>query len=597
MSGLKDLRNLISNSINLDKIAFKARPFLMISAMLTAIVTGITIFAQYGFQGLLVNKLVATGTGNTDNLAFFAIALILLQALPSLTSILENYHSKMMWLSLTNVITVKILEKKSALNISEHEDPELKDIIQRVDENGDWRMVTAIDRQFWILKELIALSISIGLLFLTYPIFFLIVVMATIPDLIVEIKYAKDVWGMWGAKAETRRKYFDTQNHFQKVSGVTELKLYQNTGHFINIIKNLYQDFLNEEKGHEDKKVKLKFLTIILAQLGLGIIIYFLLRDIFSGAIMAGNAIFVLGAIFTFRSSINSLFSMLSRQYQDNLFVNDYFTLMRRESPMIYKNPGIVLPRDTNPKIEFKNVSFKYPKSSVLTLDKINITINPGDKIALIGINGAGKTTLIKLLCRFYDPTEGQILINGHDLKDINLESWYSILGVLFQDYGRYNLLTSETIALGNTKKDQDKNLVKQAARNSDAYEFIEKWPEQYEQQLGVGFTGAVEPSVGQWQKLALARSYYRDPSIFILDEPTASIDAGAELKIFENLEKLSRDKTVILISHRFSTVRNADKIIVLKDKAILEQGTHEELLKMGGEYARLFNAQKEKYD
>lgn len=420
--------------------------------------------------------------------------------------------------------------------------------------------------------------------------------MTTLPDLLTEIKYAKDVWGMWGAKAEVRRRYFDVQKHFQSTSGVTEIKLFQTSNYFINIVKNLYDTFLKEEERHENTKLRLKFITIFIAQIGLGTIIYFLISDIFNAKIMPGNAVFILGAIFTFRSSINSLFSMMSRQYQDDLFVNDFFQLMNHKSPMVFQDPGFILAKNKTPKIEFKNVSFKYPNTDRYVLKNINLIIEAGDKVALIGINGAGKTTLIKLLCRFYDPTDGAILIDGKDLKDINLESWYAILGVLFQDYGRYNFITSETIGLGDVSKN-DKEAIVKAAQNSDASEFIEKWPAKYEQQLGAGFTDAVEPSVGQWQKLALARSYYRNPNIFILDEPTASIDASAELKIFENLEKLSRDKTVILISHRFSTVRNADKIIVIKDSEILEEGDHEHLMSLKGEYARLFSAQKEKYE
>ncbi len=217
-------------------------------------------------------------------------------------------------------------------------------------------------------------------------------------------------------------------------------------------------------------------------------------------------------------------------------------------------------------------------------------------KMAMVGVNGAGKSTFIKLLLRFYDPTEGRILIGGHDLRDVKLESWYEHIGALFQDYPNYRFKVNEAIA-SSTPDIPYASKVIDSAQRSGSSDFIEaNWEHKYEQQLGREFTDGVEPSGGQWQKLALARAFYRDANVLILDEPTAAVDAEAEAKIFERLEQLPKNKTVFLISHRFSTVRHADEIVIIENGQITEQGSHEALLKKRSTYARLFKIQAKGY-
>jgi ABC-type multidrug transport system fused ATPase/permease subunit len=257
-----------------------------------------------------------------------------------------------------------------------------------------------------------------------------------------------------------------------------------------------------------------------------------------------------------------------------------------------------VLSADVAPEIVLDNVSFAYPGTDKLVLKNLSLAIPSGAKVALVGVNGSGKTTLVKLICRIYDPTEGTILVNGHDLRDLNLDSWHHQMSVLFQDYADYHFLVKDVIAMGrrNGSPAADMYKVRQAARQSGAEGFIAEWAGQYEQMVGREFPDGIDPSKGQLQKLALARSFYRDPGLLILDEPTASIDAEAEARIFEELEALPRDKTVILISHRFSTVRKADRICVFKDGIVAEQGTHDDLMRLSKIYARLFKIQAAGY-
>jgi ATP-binding cassette subfamily B protein len=305
----------------------------------------------------------------------------------------------------------------------------------------------------------------------------------------------------------------------------------------------------------------------------------------------------VLGAIRELQNALSAFFLSLGSQYQQSLFVDDLFKVMDTKPAIARKADGAVLaPRA--PEIVLENVSFAYPGTKNLVLKDVSLKIRSGEKFALVGMNGSGKTTLVKLICRIYDPTLGRVLVNGHDLRDVDLDSWHHQIGVLFQDYATYHFLVKDVIAMGrhNGSPCADMDRVRQAAVMSGSDAFIEEWAKRYEQMIGREFTDGIDPSKGQLQKLALARSFYRDPRLMVLDEPTASIDAEAEARIFEQLEALPEDKTVILISHRFSTVRKAGQICVLKDGSVEEIGTHDELMRLGNTYARLFQLQAAGY-
>ena len=264
--------------------------------------------------------------------------------------------------------------------------------------------------------------------------------------------------------------------------------------------------------------------------------------------------------------------------------------------PKIVSNPEAERVKfEKPPLVEFKNVSFRYPSEETdlpYVLKNLSFTIQPGEKIAIVGINGAGKTTLIKLLCRVYDPTDGVILINGKDLRDISLEDWQSAIGILFQDFPVYNLTIRESIGIGRIGDHVEEDLLKKAAFYSGADEFITD----YDQLIWKEFKGGIDPSKGQHQRMAVARMFYRNAMITILDEPTASIDAVTEEKIFSALEKHMEGKTVILITHRFSTVKNADKILMLEHGKIIEQGSHKTLMALQGKYEELYSMQAKRY-
>jgi ATP-binding cassette subfamily B protein len=280
-----------------------------------------------------------------------------------------------------------------------------------------------------------------------------------------------------------------------------------------------------------------------------------------------------------------------------NKYLDKFFEFLERKSEILNPISPKALPLTVIPQvIEFKFVSFKYPRSERYILKDFNLTIKSGERIALVGENGAGKTTIIKLLLRFYDVTEGEILINGVNIKELDLSEWHKYIGALFQDFIKYQFKFKDNIYLGNLSKTDNEKLLRDAISKSGADKYLDTLPNGIEQIVGKMFEGGVDLSGGQWQKLALARAFFRDAPILILDEPTSAIDAKAEYEIFKNIQNLEKNKTVIIISHRFSTVRHADRILVLDDGKIIEQGTHEELVAQKGLYEELFEIQAKGY-
>ncbi len=310
-----------------------------------------------------------------------------------------------------------------------------------------------------------------------------------------------------------------------------------------------------------------------------------------------GQLYFYISMVERFERNMNSMFSGITSLYEMALRIDDTYQFFNLKPSFpdgkiklkTFKNP---------PKIVCDNISFKYPNTSKLILKNLNLEIKPGEKIAIVGHNGAGKTTLIKLLLRFYQVNNGNIMINNDNIDDLEIDTYYKNVGILSQDFGEYGALTAEeNILLGDVTKITNKMAVKEAAKKADAHKFISEYPKKYDQLLNESYNGGIRPSTGQWQKIAISRLFYRNPWLVIFDEPTASIDAEAEYKIFNNIYKFFKNKTVVIISHRFSTVRNADRIIVIDKGNIAEQGTHEELLSLNGKYAKAFKLQAEGYE
>lgn len=554
-------------------------------------------FLQSGSVGWLVNQLFGSIGQSilSPSLSLAMVVLVLASTLPIFLLTYANYMEKMLYLKLEEMFELLIARRRGEIDVASHEDPKKQDLFSKVDEDGVWRLQNFADRQLFIFQNIVEVVIASIVIVLSEPWIFLLLFLCTVPELIVEAKYGNDLWGMYGAKAETRRRFWDLRQHFQRVPTLIELKVGQNAGRFVSLMGQLFASFQSEQRKQERHKLIQQTFSHFIAQIAIAIALIWFVYEVLQGSMQVGTLTFVLASIAELRRSFSSLFTNLGKQYQDSLFVTDIFAVVDMPPTLLAAEAPVTIGAQT-PEVVFENVGFAYPGTDRMVLKNVSFTIRAGEKIGLIGINGAGKTTLVKLLCRFYDPTSGRILIDGHDLRNLSLEEWYKRLGVIFQEYAHYNFVVKEAIAIGDSQRKLSLPEVKDAAKRAGADTFIGEWKDGYNQMLGKQFTDGVEPSIGQWQKLALARMFYRNPNIVVLDEPTSSIDAEAESQIFEQLEKLPQDRTVILITHRFATVRNVDKIVVLKDGTISEMGSHKELVANDKDYARLFSLQAKGY-
>jgi len=315
-----------------------------------------------------------------------------------------------------------------------------------------------------------------------------------------------------------------------------------------------------------------------------------------AGALSIGTLTFLAGAIQQASLNIQQVFSTLAGIADQALFLTDLLSFFGMQPTIRSKPNALPAPRPIRKGFEFRQVSFRYPGTERLVLHGLNFHLRPQERVALIGENGEGKTTIVKLLTRLYDPTEGEVLLDGIDLREYDLEDLYREIGVIFQDFMRYEMTAAENIASGHIEDLSHLALLREAARKSGADQVIERLAGGYDQMLGRRFERGVDLSGGEWQKLALARAYLRDSQVLILDEPTAALDARSEYEVFRRFAELTRDKMALFISHRFSTVRMADRIVVLEDGRIAEEGTHDELSSLGGRYAELFELQAASY-
>jgi ATP-binding cassette subfamily B protein len=315
-----------------------------------------------------------------------------------------------------------------------------------------------------------------------------------------------------------------------------------------------------------------------------------------TGVFTIGTLTFLTQSIMNASSNISQIFSTLSSIADQALFLTDLLAFFEMKPTVNSKPDALPAPRPIKRGFEFQNVSFKYPGTERVILNDLNLRVEPGERIALIGQNGQGKTTIVKLMTRLYDPSGGRILLDGVDLREYQLEDLCRQTGVIFQDFMRYEMTARENIAVGRIEYLSDKRRIEEAAQKSLADGVIEHLAEGYEQMLGRRFEGGVDLSGGEWQKLALARAYLRDAQILILDEPTAALDARAEFEVFQRFNELTTGKMALFISHRFSTVRMAERIIVLENGSIREEGNHDQLVARGGIYAEMFELQAASY-
>ena len=506
----------------------------------------------------------------------------------------QSYLDYVFRYKLQNEITLQFHRKIAKLDIAYFEDPVAQDLIVKTRDTMQWRIPDYLRTFSYLSRDGIAFAAAF-LVLLPYGwwIPFLVTVV-TIPRLYLQAKYGAIQWSLWGSGAPESKKLWYLNHLLQQPTTVRETRISQSSELLVNKLHENQQYLFKLNKIGLDKYLRVLTVSPIIEAVIILFVAYQFLPLVIAKTLTIGSFTLLISMLEQLGSRAANASAKCAQIYESNLYVNHYFEFLSLPPLIPLAAKPVLLEEVKPPKIEFRNVSFNYPHGPEV-LHKVSFTIEPGESVALVGHNGAGKTTIIKLLCRFYDVSDGEILINGINIKDLDVSGWYKFLGTLFQEFVRYHFTVKENIFLGAPDK-KDENAMKEAAIKSGAAEFIERLPDKYDQKLGKEFADGEELSGGEWQKLAIARAFYEEPPVLILDEPTSAIDAEAEYEIFNNLEKQYTNKTLILVSHRFSTVRNANKIVVIDGGKIVESGTHEELMHVGGLYAKLFSIQAKGY-
>lgn len=490
--------------------------------------------------------------------------------------------------------SVKIIEKTNEIDISLLENSEFYDKLER----ARTQTMGRVDLMSNVLGQIqTVLSIFLLVLGLIYfePYLIILLILSIIPSFINEVSYSQQQYSLARSWTAERRELDYLRYIGANDKTAKEIKLFDLTNFIVNRFRNLATKYFNLNKSLVIKRSSFGFLYNVIGSICYYAAYVFIIYSVLSGEITLGELTFLSGSFNRLMKSLQDFFSKFTRISESSLYLKDYFDFIDIKVDEKL-DEEVSLPMVIKIGFEFKNVYFSYPESDNQILKAVSFTINAGEKIAFVGQNGAGKTTLTKLLLRFYEPTSGEILLDGINIKRFNKSKYQAYFGVLFQDFFRYEFTVRENIAIGKIDQINNQAQIEKAAQLSLADEVVEELALGYEQQLGKRFVKGHELSGGQWQKIALARAYMKNAEVIILDEPTSALDAKAESEVFERLIHLIKNKTSIIISHRFSTVRKADRIIVLQEGTILEIGTHVELMQNNQLYAQLFTLQAEGY-
>lgn len=592
-------KQTVATSARLLGLLWSIDKWLLLANSFAVTIPALVPFAFAYIFKLVIDQVVLSISINSVDfnkfILLFAVAFTV-YTIQSLAFSAQDYLHRLLYTKIPISLYQVVLSKISSLDIAYFEDSEFKNTLEKVRDAYSWRPLNLMDYLLFSFQGLIQVIAAILLLATLAPILIVVILIVAIPELISRIKESQLSWGIWDAQSPHRKKFWYVSSLLQERDSVKEMKLFQLPKKFLSDIKNIQENIYKENKNLATKYLGINSVFNILEGITFIGILLFIVLEAVARRISVGDISYYTTVITNLQNGIGGLFRNLVRLFSESLYTASIFEVLDAPPKLkqIEKPPKINLNKP--PLIEFKNVSFTYPGSKKTVLKNFNLIINPKEKIALVGENGSGKTTIIKLLCRFYDVSEGEILVNGINLKKLDLNDWYKALGVLFQDFVKYEYTAWENIHFGKVDEKENIKKIVEAAISSGADSMIKKLEYGYDQILGRTFEGGIELSVGQWQKIALARGFFRNAPILILDEPTASIDAKAEAEIFNRVEKLSKDKTVIIISHRFSTVRNADKIYVIDEGKIVESGSHKELMEINGRYATLFNLQAKGY-
>lgn len=598
MNSIPAKRTLLRRAVS---IVWKSSPRLAMSNLILLLVQGLLPVASLYLLKLIVDKLEGTFTG-ADPAPFERIALLIgLMGGAALLTALARSLSGVVGKAQARVVTDRmqdILHERSvSVDLAYYEDSRFYDTLHRAQSEAPYRPTSIVNGLIQSLQNLITLAAMTGLLLTFHWAVALVLVAAAAPGVLVRLKYSRKLWTWQRDRTETDRRAWYEHWLLTSTQHAKELRLFGLGELFRERYRDLRSLLRNEMLGMARRRAAAE----LAAQGSATILVYgsfaFIAWRAYQGEITIGDLVMYFSAFQRGLASLRGLLGSLAGLYEDNLFLSNLFEFLDIQPGIVSPDSPLTFPSPIRQGLRFDHVTFGYPSGSGLVLEDLCLEIEPGETMALVGENGSGKTTLVKLLCRLYDPTGGTVTIDGRSLREFDIPDLRSHISVVFQDFAKYHLSVRENISLSDTDSVDDMSRIRRAAGMAGIEGLITDLPDGYDTLLGRWFRGGVELSTGEWQKIALARAFFREADIVVLDEPTGSLDARSERDVFRRFRELAGSRTTLLISHRFSSVRIADRIAVVDRGRIVELGTHRELIELGGLYREMYAIQAEAYD
>ena len=583
------------------RLVWEARRSMLFLLAFMALFNGVAPVIGSIIAAEILNDLARVYAGAALAFSVIAVLLVYQFAYMFLRTAVSRVNSVITTLSgeaVANHVKLKIMDKARSIDMVSYDMPDFYSKMENANREAGMRPLQVMNSTFQIVSSLISIVSYIAVLFAVNTWAPLLIIAVAIPETVINFIYRRKNADYMFRSSKSRRKMDYYASTVVNKDLAKEVRMLGLGSYFTEKYRETFQEYYKGLKKLRCQDMAWNLAASVLTNAVYCLLYILLARGVYEGVYEVGNFSLYTGAINAIGTGVSSLITTTAGIYEGTLFINNLMAFLGEKASIVPSLPTPrPLERHVGHRLAFENVSFSYPGTERRVIRDMSFTIEPGETVVIVGLNGAGKTTLVKLLMRLYDPSEGRVLLDGHDIKEYDPEEVYAMFGVVFQDFGKYAVTAAENIEFGDLEKPGRPEQVRQAAEQSGADSFIRDLPLGYDTPLMRYFEAeGIELSTGQWQKLSIARAFYGDSDVLILDEPTASLDPLAEQDIFNRFYELRRGRTGVFISHRLSTATTADKILVIEDGQLIEYGSHAELMAAGGRYHELFTTQARRY-